>query len=142
MSDQEIVKLQSQQKLAVIAGFLALTLSLVHAGFAVFNRGGAMDWGFTCGYLFVGVVWGLVLVRWKFVGFLQAMGSFAHGLLVMLVFYDNARSIHAGFHTWMMHTSLPLYHLYLMHISIYSILLAIYFIEPQFRQDLTGKCAA
>lgn len=134
------MNLKPQQKLAVVAGLLAMILSFAHAGFTLFYQNGVLGWGCTGLTLLIGMTWCLVFVRWRVVWFLQALGLLSHTLLVMIVFYDRARGMQAGFHSWMMQTSPPFYHIYLMQISIYAILLAIYFIEPHFRQDFAGKC--
>lgn len=113
---------------------------LVHAGFGV-GLGGGSAWVAAALWLFVGAVWWMVYRRALLGGVVQTAGLASHAALAVGLFYDHSLGGQVAFHTWLRQFSDNLYHLYLLQLSVYAILLALYFLEPQFRQDMEGETA-
>ncbi len=132
------MRILPQQKAALVAALLAVMGAFLHTLLA-FQRGGVISWLTAGVFVLVALVWIAVYFRLLLHGVLQPLGVVIHLLLAFIVFYDKATGYQAALHQWMLEVSSHLYHLYLTHVAIYSILMAVYFLQPYFRADMSGK---
>ena len=117
-----------QQKVALVGITAGLLGFLVHAGFGL-GQGGGGAWVAAGLWLFAGAVWWMVYRRALWGGLIQTAGMLSHAALAVGLFYDHSQGGQVAFHIWLRQFSDNCYHLYLLQLSLYAILLALYFIE-------------